>query len=105
MIPQHLFKSQKSPLNGTGISGTTNLWPVPHPSDHRDPTVTLFPGLVVTGQPPTARAWCLPSPDRTLSPASPDLPDKHLPLPHLETTSGRISIFNILIKSSPGNWK
>lgn len=103
MTPSHFFKSLKSPLNGTEITGATERprlqQPVPHPSAHKDPQSQF------SGQPPTAGAGHLLNLYRIFSPPSPGLPAKHLPLPHLETTSGRISIFNILIRSSPGNWK
>lgn len=60
--PNHLFKSQKSPLNGPEISGAPMpQQPGPPPNDHRDPTGTLFPGPIAPGQPPTAGV-CVPPP-------------------------------------------
>ena len=56
-------------------------------------------------QTPTAGAGPRRNLYRSLSRKPHPSPPSRTPAPHLETTSGRISIFNILIKSSPGNWK
>lgn len=75
--------------------------PAAHGTAHKGPTVTLIPGPVVAVQPPTAGGG------QQQKPSSPLLVPDHLvkPRSHLETTSGRIIIFSILIRSSPGNWK
>ena len=88
---------QRVPLNGTRLQQ-----PVPQPTSHKHPTTTTSRAC----SPDTRRrSRAQTESARKPLPETPPGRPSGTPAPHLETTSGRISILSILIRSSPGNWK
>ena len=102
----HLFKSLKCSWNGTEITDATEQLrlqqPVTLPITHKPPQ-SHHPEPAV--QPHTAGAGHLETLYRVCSSNPLPQTSRQTLASHLETTRGRISIFNILIRSSPGNWK